>query len=124
MTTATRKRPKRRTDVYAFKQRVRGWAERVGVRPKEIHVRTMTTKWASCSSSGRVTFSSELLRAARDWQEYVIVHELLHLQIPNHGKLFKAMLSALLPDWEQIARRQPGREQATLGLSRRRETDE
>src|SRR5512146_3090256 len=107
MTTTARKRPKRRIDVYAFKQRVRGWAERIGVKPKEIHLRTMTKKWASCSTTGRVTFSSDLLRAEHEWQEYVIVHELLHLQIPNHGKLFKAMLGALLPDWERVASRPP-----------------
>ena len=123
MTTTLRKRPKPRTDVYAFKQRVRAWAEQIGVRPKEIHLRTMTTKWASCSTSGRVTFSADLLRAERDWQEYVIVHELLHLQIPNHGKLFKAMLSALLPDWQRTASRPPhGRPR--LGLSRGRDAEE
>lgn len=116
MTTAMRTRPKRRTDVYAFKQRVRNWAERIGVKPKEIHVRTMRRKWASCSTTGRVTFSTDLLQTDHDWQEYVIVHELLHLQIPNHGKVFKAMLSALLPDWERIASRSP-RTKRILGLS-------
>jgi hypothetical protein len=110
--------------VYTFKQRVRGWAGRIGVQVKEIHVRTMTTKWASCSTTGRVTFSTELLRTAHDWQEYVIVHELLHLQIPNHGKLFKAMLSAHLPEWEQVAGRHPGRGLPRLGLSRGRHSDE
>lgn len=122
MTATARKRPKRRIDVYAFKQRVRGWAERIGVRPKEIHLRTMTKKWASCSTTGRVTFSADLLRMEHDWQEYVIVHELLHLQIPNHGKLFKAMLGALLPDWEQVASRPP-RGRPGLGLSRGREVE-
>jgi hypothetical protein len=128
MTTALRTRPskrlgtrpKRRTDVYVFKQRVRAWAERIGVQAKEIHVRTMRRKWASCSTTGRVTFSADLLRAEHEWQEYVIVHELLHLQIPNHGKLFKAMLSAHLPDWQRIASRPP-RTMPSLALSRERE---
>jgi hypothetical protein len=117
MTTMLLKRPKRRTDVYAFKQRVRAWAERIGVRPKEIHVRTMTTKWASCSTTGRITFSAELLCKPREWQEYVIVHELLHLRIPNHGKLFKAFLDAYLPDWEQAVRRHQRPRRPGLGLS-------
>lgn len=118
--STTPTQPKRKTDVYEFKQRIRAWAERMDVRPKEIHVRTMTTKWASCSTSGRLTFSTDLLSEDYDWQEYVIVHELLHLRIPNHGKLFKALLSALLPHWEEIARRSPGRGQPRLGLSRER----
>jgi predicted metal-dependent hydrolase len=120
MTTAQRRRPKRATDVYTFKQHVRAHAERIGVRPKEIHVRTMTTKWASCSTSGRVTFSTHLLREGADWQQYVIVHELLHLRVPNHGKLFKALLSALVPGWQEIVPRTAGRTQPRLGLSRPR----
>lgn len=110
-------RRQRRTDVYPFKLRVRKWAGRIGKQPKEIHVRTMKRKWASCSTTGRVTFSTDLLYADTQWQEYVIVHELLHLQIPNHGKLFKAMLSALLPDWQSIASRPP-RTSPSLSLSR------
>ncbi|MDE0424212.1 MAG: M48 family metallopeptidase [Candidatus Poribacteria bacterium] len=33
--------------------------------------------------------------------EFVIVHELIHLLVPNHGKLFKSFMSAYLPDWEE-----------------------
>ncbi len=36
------------------------------------------------------------------FREYVIVHELLHLKVPNHGKLFKTLLRAYLPDYESI----------------------
>ncbi len=120
MTTTLRKRPKRTIDVYVFKQQVRGWAERIGVEPKEIHVRTMTSKWASCSTAGRVTFSTDLLRQEADWQQYVIVHELLHLRVPNHGKLFKALLSAFVPGWQEIVPRTPRHSEPRIGLSRPR----
>jgi len=63
----------------------------------------MNRKWASCSPKGRVTFSVDLLETDRDFQEYVIVHELLHLRVPNHGRLFRSLLSAYLPDWEKRA---------------------
>ena len=119
MTTRTRKRTRSRrsVDKYTFKQKVREWAERIGVQPNEIHVRTMTTKWASCSTAGRVTFSSDLLTEPTDWREYVIVHELLHLQVPNHGKLFKALLSAFLSDWEKTVEKQMQPNWPHLGLS-------
>ena len=52
----------------------------------------MTRKWASCSSSGRVTFNRDLLREPPAFRDYVIAHELLHLRIRNHGKLFAATL--------------------------------
>jgi len=62
----------------------------------------MRRKWASCSSSGIVTFSLDLLTQPARLREYVIVHELLHLKVPNHGKLFKSLLRAYLPDYESI----------------------
>ena len=61
----------------------------------------MRWKWASCSPAGRLTFSRDLLREEEPFREVVIIHELLHLRIPNHGKLFRSFLSAYVPDWER-----------------------
>ena len=79
-----------------FKAEVKAWAERIGVEPKEVHVRPMTRKWGSCSTAGRVTFNSDLLSESAAKRKRVIVEELLHLKVPNHGKLFKALLKAYL----------------------------
>ena len=75
-----------------FKAEVRRIAEEVGVEIKEIHLRNMTQKWASCSSRGRLTFDPELLGRPRDERLEAVLHELLHLRYPNHGKLFRQML--------------------------------
>ena len=64
--------------------------------PREIHLRPLKRKWASCSSRGRLTFDIELLRQPAAFRREVIVHELLHLKVPNHGPLFKALLRAYL----------------------------
>ena len=64
--------------------------------PKVIQVRPMKRKWSSCSTSGLATFDAILLRQRPDSRQRVIVEELLHLRIPNHGTLFKTMLSAYL----------------------------
>lgn len=64
----------------------------------------MTRKWASCSPRGVVTFSLDLLEEDRQFGEVVIVHELLHLQVPNHGKLFKSLMMAHLPDADVASR--------------------
>ncbi len=84
-----------------FKTEVIKWAEKISVKPGQIRIQKMTKKWASCSTNGWVCFSTDLLKESRDFQNYVIVHELLHLQAPNHGKLFKSLLNAYLPDWEK-----------------------
>ncbi len=82
--------------VEDFKKEVLEWAEDVGVQPKEIHVRKMRKKWASCSSRGRLTFSYELLNQSNDRRYKAIVHELLHMKYPSHNKMFKTLLSAHL----------------------------
>lgn len=79
-----------------FKAEVRVWGGRIGVEPKEIHIRPMRCKWASCSARGRLTFDTDLLRQPAPFRTEVILHELLHLKVPNHGKLFKALLRAHL----------------------------
>jgi predicted metal-dependent hydrolase len=82
--------------IEVFKAEVNAWAKKIGVEPKEVHVRFMKRKWASCSSAWRLTFNTDLLSEPISFRREVIVHELLHLKIPNHGKGFKALLKAYL----------------------------
>ena len=87
-----------------FRNLISEWADELGVRPKEIHLRDMKNKWASLSGNGRLTFNSELLEMEKKYSDYVIVHELLHMKVPNHGRLFKSLMFSYLPDWEIIGR--------------------
>jgi len=80
--------------VQEFKQDVLRWAQEIGVRPKEIHIRKMKKKLASCSSRGRLTFDESLLRDNEESRRKAVLHELLHLRYPNHGKLFHSLLEA------------------------------
>ena len=92
------------TDKVEFKERVGAWAEKLGARVTSITVRPMTTKWASYSTSGRLTFDESLLELSEQLQDYVIAHELLHFHAPNHGKLWKSLMRAHLGDYEQLER--------------------
>jgi predicted metal-dependent hydrolase len=47
----------------------------------------MKNKWGSCSNKGNLNFSTELLRLDRELSDNVIVHELPHFFVPNHGWL-------------------------------------
>ncbi|HLE72853.1 MAG TPA: M48 family metallopeptidase [Anaerolineales bacterium] len=84
--------------VEVFKSEVRAWAERIGVEPQSIIVRPMKRKWASCSSKGNLTFDTDLLRQPAEFRRKAIVHELLHLKVPNHGKLFRSLENTYLND--------------------------
>lgn len=79
-----------------FKSEVYRYAHRLGVKPVEVHIRKMCRKWASCSSKGRLTFDTSLLKKPPETRAEVVVHELLHLKYPNHGKMFRALLRAHL----------------------------
>lgn len=83
-----------------FKQRVAEWADKLEVTVVWLGVRPMRNKWASCSTNGHLNFNSELLSLDSDLWDYVIVHELLHFFVPNHGKLWKVLMRAYLGDYE------------------------
>jgi len=90
-------------DKETFKAAVRDWSARLKVEPSRVRMQKMRNKWASCSTNKWVSFSEDLLEERQDFQEYVIVHELLHLRVPNHGKLFRSLMFLYLPNWEDIA---------------------
>ena len=61
----------------------------------------MCRKWASCSTGGTLSFNDELIGMSKNLGDYVIVHELLHFSVPNHGKLWKMLMRAHLGAWEK-----------------------
>jgi predicted metal-dependent hydrolase len=92
--------------AQSFKDEVRAWADRLDVEPVEIHITGMKRKWASCSTRGRVTFDTGLLALPEPFRREVIVHELLHLKVPNHGPLFRALLDTHLSGDPATSRRE------------------
>jgi hypothetical protein len=88
-------------DAEELRWAARYWAVRIGVKTPQIHFRQMTTKWASISTSGRLTLNTDLLALPKPLGEFVIIHELVHLLAPNHGRVFKSFMYAYLPDWEE-----------------------
>lgn len=88
-------------DKEEFKARALEWADKFGVKARSLSVRPMRRKWASCSTAGNLNFNSELLRLDRKFGDYVIVHELLHFSVPNHGKLWKSLMRVHLGYYEK-----------------------
>ncbi|HPG62714.1 MAG TPA: M48 family metallopeptidase [Casimicrobium sp.] len=107
MLAASRKnsRQTRRTSGYPaqdLRQRTLAWAVKLRVNPRQIRVQEMRRKWGSCSSAGTVTLANDLLLRENAFQDFVIVHELLHLRISNHGRLFKTLMNAYVPNWRKM----------------------
>jgi predicted metal-dependent hydrolase len=66
-----------------------------------LSIRSQRTRWASCSSSGAMSFNWRLLLAPEGVLEYVIWHEVCHLEIPNHSQRFWALLEKRLPGFHE-----------------------
>lgn len=91
-----------------LKQEVISWANEIGVAPKEVHIRKMKRKWASCSGKGRLTFDVSLLDEPEETRSRAIVHELLHLRYPTHGRMFNTLLTTYLRKGAKGLKSKPG----------------
>jgi predicted metal-dependent hydrolase len=89
-------------DKADFKACVLDYAQKMDINVKSLALRPMTNKWASCSTDGNLNFNKALLDIDRELGVYVIVHELLHFNVPNHGKLWKSLMKAYLGDYENL----------------------
>ena len=89
--------------IKYFLDEVKLWSGKLKVCPLDIQFQNMK-QWGNCSSDGVLRFNNELLFKRKELQTYVIVHELLHLKIPNHGKLFQALMSLHVPGWRELDR--------------------
>src|SRR4051812_29242275 len=72
---------------------------RAGTRYMGLTIRAQRTRWASCSSSGAMSFNWRLLLAPAPVLDYVVEHEVCHLEVMDHSPRFWRLLAARVPDW-------------------------
>jgi predicted metal-dependent hydrolase len=92
-----------------IKRRAMAWALKLAVNPKDVRFEYLTSKWGCCHRDGSIVLAYDLLDEEQSFQDYVIVHELLHLKIPNHGRVFKSLLTVHIPNWREIAAKAEGK---------------
>lgn len=81
-------------------ERIPYWAEQFGETDFTWTIRLMKTRWGTCNYVKRkLTFNLFLARVPLECIDYVIVHELCHFLVPNHGPQFKALMTARFPSW-------------------------
>lgn len=85
-----------------LRRRALAWAVKLRVNPRAIRIQAMTRKWGSCTAAGTITLARDLLEETPKFQDFVLVHELLHLRYPTHGRMFKAVLAAHVPSWRVL----------------------
>jgi predicted metal-dependent hydrolase len=72
-----------------------------GFHYQKIRISSARTRWGSCSSLGTLSFTYRLVMAPPPVVDYVVLHELVHLQVRNHSKTFWNRLGKLMPDYKQ-----------------------
>lgn len=87
-----------------FADRVSALAARYGFQPRAVRVTSARRRWGSCSPSGTLAFSWRLMIAPPAVIDYVILHELIHLEIKNHSPAFWSRVQQLVPDYKTCVR--------------------
>lgn len=82
-------------------QRVRYYADILGVTYGRITIRMQKSRWGSCSGKGNLNFNCLLMRTPEAIIDYVVVHELCHLKEMNHSPRFWAEVEKILPDYKE-----------------------
>jgi hypothetical protein len=75
----------------------------VGTRYGRLAVRNQRTRWASCASGGAMSFNWRLLLAPERVLDYVVWHEVCHLEVADHSPRFWMLLEARCPGWREPA---------------------
>ena len=76
---------------------------RAGSTYSGLTIRSQKTRWASCSSRGHMSFNWRLLLAPEEVLDYVVEHEVCHLELMDHSPRFWALLESRVPDWRDHA---------------------
>lgn len=74
---------------------------KLGLTEPRLQIRKMKKRWGSLSKGGLLTLNPDLIRAPKECIDYVITHELCHLQCHDHSSNFYGLLERLMPDWEK-----------------------
>ena len=77
---------------------------RAGTSYAGLTIRGQKTRWASCSTTGHMSFNWRLLLAPEAVLDYVVEHEVCHLERMDHSPRFWALLESRVPDWREHAR--------------------
>lgn len=80
--------------------KVRFYAEKIGVDYGRVTIRNQKTRWGSCSAKGNLNFNCLLMLAPEDVLDYVVIHELCHRKEMNHSPRFWSEVAKIMPDYK------------------------
>jgi predicted metal-dependent hydrolase len=94
----------RRVARFEIGSRLDAAAAVAGTRYARLEIRNQRTRWASCASDGTMSFNWRLLLAPERVLDYVVWHEVCHLEVADHSRRFWSLVESRCPDWRERAR--------------------
>jgi|SRR5699024_7335318 len=91
----------RQRGLEKIKERVTYYEHLLGVKPKSIQLRTQHKRWGTCTPEGNIYLNWRIVMAPVRVIDYIIVHELAHLRIPEHNQEFWNLVKSILPQYEE-----------------------
>jgi predicted metal-dependent hydrolase len=76
-------------------------ARRMHASPTTIAIRDQRTRWGSCSSTGTLSFNWRLIMVPHTVMQYVVIHELAHMSVPNHSADFWKVVAQYYPAYKE-----------------------
>ncbi len=76
------------------------WAQQMGLSPSKCQFRNQKSRWGSCSAEGVITMNRNLIVFPQTASDYVLIHELAHLKVPNHSARFWNLVAHYCPDYK------------------------
>ncbi|WP_063819352.1 M48 family metallopeptidase [Herbidospora cretacea] len=95
----------RRVGEPWLRKRVQPWVSRMGAEMTGLRVRPLGYRWGSCSQDGQVNIHWATMQLPPTLIDYVLVHELAHLQRPDHGPEFWRIVERAMPGYEDYRQR-------------------
>ncbi|MDH3344711.1 MAG: M48 family metallopeptidase, partial [Desulfobacteraceae bacterium] len=75
-----------------------------GFKYNRVFIRNQKTRWGSCSSKDNISLNVKLVRLPEKLMDYIILHELVHTRVKNHGKKYYAVLDRIVGDRKSLDR--------------------
>jgi hypothetical protein len=81
------------------------WEKKTGLVKSNLVYEKMRGKWGYCNHRTKlISINTEIIKKDLEFIDYVVLHEICHLKIPNHGTDFKKLLNTYLPNWKRISK--------------------
>ncbi|WP_342421458.1 SprT family zinc-dependent metalloprotease [Paenibacillus sp. FSL E2-0178] len=84
-----------------IQERIRRYSKLMGLTPTSLLLKDQEKRWGSCTQKGELLINWRIMMAPLRIVDYVVVHEMAHLKIPDHSEAFWSFIRSVIPDYEE-----------------------